>query len=149
MKTFDTWMNEAYSSVEKKQHAATRYGNNFKLPPVTPGEKFGPPVATREFVRTPDPYRNPAEAPPRRKGASKNAITIKDNPLSKILQNFNPMKYQRVFQMKRDAESIMNTFTRGQSKYQFGNETGRSRSRVYPSQPQGTRYGGRHVPGVI
>ena len=148
MKTFDTWMNEAYSSVEKKQHAATRYGDNFKLPLRVPGEKIGPPdTATREFVRTPDPYRNPAEAPPRRKGASKDAKWINKNPLSKILQNLNPIK--DIHQMKRDAESSMNTFTRGQSKYQFGNETGRSRSRVYPSQPQGTRYGGRHVPGVI
>ena len=124
MKTFDTWMNEAYSSVEKKQHAATRYGDNFKLPPLVPGEKVGPPAtATREFVRTPDPERNPAETMP--KGASKDAKSVNNNPISKILQNLNPMKYQRIHQSKRDVKSSVNTFIRGQSKYQFGNETGK------------------------
>ena len=146
MKTFDTWMNEAYSSAERKQHTATRYGDNFKLPPLVPGEKVGPPnTATREFVRTPDPNRNPAETMP--KGASKNAKSVNDNPLTRAQQAIK--KRQDKHQIKRDVTSSVNTFTRGQSKYQFGNETGRSRSRVYPSQPQGTRYGGRHVPGVI
>ena len=127
MKTFDTWMNEAYSSAERKQHTATRYGDNFKLPPLAPGEKVGPPnTATREFVRTPDPERNPAEIMP--KGASKDANWINSNPLSKILQNLRNRK--RVHQIKRDAVSSRNTFIRGQSKYQFGNET--ARSRIYP-----------------
>ena len=146
MKTFDTWMNEAYSSVEKKQHANTRYGDNFKLPLRVPGEKIGPPdTATREFVRTPDPYRNPAEAPPRRKGASKDAKWINSDPISKLLQHLRNRK--RVHQIKRDAVSSRNTFVRGQSKYQFG--TMDARSRIYPYYG-GTKYGGPgNVPGVI